>query len=207
MKIGILTYHSVYNFGANLQVYSTVGYLRNNGFEPIIINWIPNDMEAKSDKIIPPIQADAHKNFIKDNLPCTNICRTDADIVYEIEREHIKGIIIGSDALFKLKPFWSRVHLRRKGIFIEPTPPGQWRFPNPFWGSFIPLMKEHIPVIVVSVSSQNSAFKLIKGRTKKELNNALHKLSDITVRDNWTREMVAYLTKGTILPLITPDPV
>ena len=43
MKIGILTYHSVYNFGANLQVLSTVGYLKNNGFEPIVINWIPED--------------------------------------------------------------------------------------------------------------------------------------------------------------------
>lgn len=31
MKIGILTYHCVPNFGAQLQTISTVGYVKKNG--------------------------------------------------------------------------------------------------------------------------------------------------------------------------------
>ena len=44
MNIGILAYHSACNYGANLQVLSTVGYLKRNGHNPIVINY-----ETKSD--------------------------------------------------------------------------------------------------------------------------------------------------------------
>ena len=39
MRIGLLTYHWVANYGANLQALSTYCYLDNNGYNPIIINW------------------------------------------------------------------------------------------------------------------------------------------------------------------------
>jgi len=162
MKIGILTLHSVSNFGANLQAYSTIGYLMNNGFEPIVINWIPEDMEAKSSIFIPSLQAKAHKEFIEKYIPSTKICRTDADIVDVIESENIKGIIVGSDALFHLRPFLSRIRLGRKGITIQPAPGGNWRFPNPYWGSFIPLLNNPIPVAAMSVSSQGAKFKYME---------------------------------------------
>ena len=45
MKIGILTYHWVFNHGANLQTLSTIGYMRKIGHEPVVINWIPRDLE------------------------------------------------------------------------------------------------------------------------------------------------------------------
>ena len=43
MRIGLLTYHWVANYGANLQALSTYCYLDNNVYNPIIINWVPND--------------------------------------------------------------------------------------------------------------------------------------------------------------------
>jgi hypothetical protein len=118
MKIGILTYHSVYNFGANLQVYSTVGYLKNNGFEPIVINWVPVDLEERYNLTIPKIQIESHKKFIEKNLPCTEICRTDIDIVNVIIKYDIKGIIIGSDAVLQHQPFLSRLQMTKKDLFL-----------------------------------------------------------------------------------------
>lgn len=207
MRIGILTYHSVYNFGANLQVYSTIEYLKNNGFEPIVINWVPEDREMKSYYIIPPIQSDAHKKFINEYIPCSELCKTDDDIAEIIEKEKIKGVIIGSDALFQHKPFLSRIHLKKKGIIIDPTPSKDRKFPNPFWGSFISLLKEKIPVIAMSVSSQNTAYYYIRGGLKRKICSALKQFQYITVRDEWARKMITYLTNGSIVPLITPDPV
>ena len=206
MKIGILTYHSVYNFGANLQVYSTVGYLKNHGFEPIVINWIPEDMEARYDRTIPPEQARSHKLFIKNFLPCTEICRTNEDIATVIKKENICGIIIGSDAVLQHIPFLSRLRLTRRGIILE-KPESDILFPNPFWGSFIPYLKESIPVVVMSASTMHSQFKYIRGRLKKQINCSIRQFNSITVRDEWTRSMVKYLTFGTIVPPITPDPV
>lgn len=39
MKIGILTFANVPNFGANLQALSTISYLQNHGYNPILIKW------------------------------------------------------------------------------------------------------------------------------------------------------------------------
>ena len=170
MKIGILTYHSVYNFGANLQVYSTVGYLKNHGFEPIVINWVPEDMEARYDRTIPPEQAISHKMFIKNFLPCTEICRTYTDIAQVIKKENINGIIVGSDAVLQHTPFLSRLFLTKKGIIFEKKPGSDVLFPNPFWGSFIPYLEKNIPVVIMSASSQNTNFKYIRGNFKKRMN-------------------------------------
>lgn len=207
MKIGILTYHSVYNFGANLQVLSTVEYLKNNGFEPVVINWIPVDLEASYTRAIPNIQALAHKNFLINYLPCSDICRTEVDIVQVIESQNIKGVIIGSDAILQHKTLLSRIHLRKRGIVIDTKPGTDVLFPNPFWGSFIPYLKEKIPVMIMSASSQHSEYKYIRGRLKKKINSSLSQFKSITVRDDWTKRMIMYLTNCSIVPSITPDPV
>lgn len=207
MKIGILTYHSVYNFGANLQVYSTVGYLRNNGLDPIIINWIPEDFEVRNNRSISTIQAEAHDVFISKRLPCTDICRTDSDIINVIRQENIKGIVIGSDAVLRHKPFLSRFEISKKGIILSRKPGIEALFPNPFWGSFIPLLGYKIPMIIMSASSQNTDYKYIRGKLRSRIKKSLSQFDSISVRDNWTRRMVKYLTSENVTPLITPDPV
>lgn len=206
MKIGILTYHSVYNFGANLQVLSTVEYLKNGGFIPIVINWIPEDLEVMYDRTVPLIQIDAHKKFMNKFLPCSEICRTNQDIVQVIKNQNIRCVIIGSDAVLQHRTLLSRIHIKKNGLQIKEVK-SDTQFPNPFWGSFISHLNEKIPIVVMSASSQNTIFKYIRGRLRKRMNFNLKQFNYISVRDNWTHKMIAYLTKGTILPSITPDPV
>ena len=207
MKIGILTYHSVYNFGANLQVLSTVEYLRNNGYEPVIINWIPLDLETSYDHNFPTIQAEAHKLFIQRYLPCTSICRDERGIAEVIEEYNIKGIIIGSDAVLQHHTTFSRIHFSRRGITLNAKPKSDVLFPNPFWGSFIPYLKEKIPVVIMSASSQNTDYKFINGSLRKKMEMFLKQFQSVTVRDDWTRKMIKHLSHGTIITNITPDPV
>ena len=50
MKIGLLAYHAACNFGAFLQLLSTVEYIKKQGDEPMVINWIPKDFSKDYEK-------------------------------------------------------------------------------------------------------------------------------------------------------------
>jgi len=204
--IGILTYHGAYNFGANLQVLSSVGYLRKKGLDPIIINWIPQDLEAGYNRSIPKVQLEEHQNFFKEHYPLTRLCRTNEDIVEVIEENNIESIIIGSDALIQHKPLLSRIRLSKKGISIKEKR-SNTIYPNPFWGSFLEGVDKKISVSLMSVSSQNTSYKIIRGGLRRRMKNTLLSFDKVTVRDRWTERMVRYLTRGKIQADLTPDPV
>lgn len=206
MKIGILAYHSAYNFGANLQVLSTVAFLNNNGFEARVINWIAKDMEEAYDRSTPPLQIEAHKSFLQNYLPCTRLCRNAAEVAQTIDDEGMELIIVGSDAVLRHKPFLASLHISKKGI-KRLRSSSSFLYPNPLWGEFIPLLKSNIPVVVMSGSSQNTEFKYIFGKMRRKMGKSLSQFRSITVRDEWTKNMVKYLTHGKIDPLVTPDPV
>lgn len=208
MKIGILTYHFVSNFGANLQTLSTYKYLENEGHIPIIINWIPEDLEKYYLNSVCEHQNHAHHKFAKNYYKnITKVCRTSKEIANEIDNLEIDLVIIGSDAVFTYIPRLSRFHLTRRGI-VYSKPCIDSDFPNPFWGDFIPFVSRPIKVAVMSASAQNTDYKKIIGkRLKQEFSKALDSFDYISVRDVWTRNMLSYLTYGTVLPNITPDPV
>lgn len=206
MKIGILTYHSVYNFGANLQCYSTVSYLKEKGFEPIVINWIPLDLESKYNKEVSQEQALAHQKFVEDYLPLSIKCRTSKDVANIIKDENIKLVIIGSDAVLQHRTFFDRIKISKKYIRLDEKLSNEI-FPNPFWGEFIDFIDEDIPIALMSASSQNINFKIIRGGLKRKIGKMLLRFNVITVRDKWTQKMVEYFTKSKVSPKITPDPV
>lgn len=206
MKIGILTYHWVANFGANLQTLSTVNYLKKNGHKPYVINWIPEDLERIYKTNTNKHQLDEHLKFNETYLELTAVCRNEKDIVNEIKKLSLDLIIIGSDAVLTYKPFLQRYILSRKGIlYFKPAIDSD--FPNPFWGNFIKHIP-NIPVALMSASAQNTDYSLIYSiKRKGEFKNALQRFSYISVRDIWTKKMIQYLTNYSICPNITPDPV
>lgn len=207
MKIGILAYHAAYNFGANLQIYSTVGYLKRMGYNPIVINWVSEDLENNYDREVPTQQASIHKLFLKDNLPVTDLCRNELEIAKVIEKENIEAVIVGSDAVAQHHPLLSRMVFPSRRIVSFSKNTSDREFPNPFWGSFLDHLTKKIPVAFLSASSQNSAFNLMGADTRKKMNNAIMQYSYVSVRDEWTRDMFKYITKGKVVPAVTPDPV
>ncbi|GHV04240.1 hypothetical protein FACS189416_2140 [Bacteroidia bacterium] len=198
MNIGILTYHWVPNFGANLQTLATVSYLRNNGYTPIVINWIPEDCKKSYEKITPKTQFEAHKVFQERFFTCTEECENDDDIINAIKNNSIEAIIIGSDSLFNLlKPSFN---IRRLKV-IHPT--SDHSFPNPFWGSF---PSGNIPISGLSISSQNSKYYKFSDM-KNSIKDALMNFRYLSVRDSWTQKLVIDMTDGICKPIVTPDPV
>jgi len=207
MKIGILTYHSVANFGANLQLLSTIDYLKRNGYTPLVINWHLDELEEMYKKLTPAIQLETHKLYREIHFPLTKICRTNDDIIALIEEENIQGLIIGSDAVAQHHPFFSRLIFPAKKIFhiLKFTPDRM--YPNFFWGSFIPMLEKKIPIVMMSVSSQDSAYKLMNKSIRKKMFHSISNYSYISVRDDWTQKMFKFISNGKINPLVTPDPV
>ena len=205
MKIGILTFYRVANFGANLQALSTYKYLINNGHTPIMINYYDKVWYANFDKNTQSdLQAQEHLRFVTDYLPNqTDLCFNVEDINAEIKRHNIEAVIVGSDAVVQHHPLITRLSRgRRKPIYIASVSSDRY-FPNPLWG--VGLTPE-IKMALMSGSSQNSKYNLFTPGTKKSMRHALERFGYLSVRDNWTLKM---FQDGLKVPEVhlTPDPV
>lgn len=207
MKIGILTFANVPNFGANLQALSTISYLQNHGYNPILIKWEPEDFEARFTSIKTQKQPQEHFHFVEKYFPQTKICRNDDDICQVIKDEKIEGIIIGSDAVLQCSSFWGRLDFPTKTVVRVNKATSEREYPNAFWGTFYDKLRSKIPMVIMSASSQNAKYRLIARSVKHKMSNNLSHFEYISVRDIWTRDMITYITKGAIIPNITPDPV
>lgn len=208
MKIGVLTYHCVPNFGAQLQTISTVGYLKKLGHNPIVLNWYPIDLEEMYDKRIPANQIVEHLKFAEQNMPLSKLCRTENELIAEIERLNIDAIFAGSDALFKYIPESKRVvfskkkfrFIRRKILTVQNVEG------NCFFGNFIAKLGKKIKAVAFSISSQNCDYAKMDDSERDAMRMALNNYLKISVRDEWTKQMVCSITKRDDID-ITPDPV
>ena len=206
MRIGIITYYRIANFGANLQALSTYRFLKKAGHSPIFIHYMSEQLYKTTDCCYHSSpQIKAHLDFIDKVIPDqTSICFKKEDINQNIQRHGIEAIIIGSDAVLQHHPFLSRIHLHGrilKRIRIEKVNADRL-FPNLFWGCGI---NSDIKKVLMSVSSQNSAFKDFSSELKLRMREALSCFSYISARDTWTQRMISSIS-GIDVPL-TPDPV
>ncbi len=208
MRIGILTYHCVPNFGAQLQAASTVGYLKKHGHEPFVLHWYPEELEQMYAQRISQEQIDCHEKFTEEILPTTSLCRTVEQLVKIVDNLALDGIIAGSDALFKYSPLAFRNDIRRKiaaRLFGR-----QYHWDklegNPFFGGFAHELKRPVPMCAFSVSSQNCPYQLLDSNEILKLKEALSAYSFISLRDEWTKQMVSHIMQKESYP-ITPDPV
>ena len=197
MRVGLLTYHWVPNFGAQLQTLSTYKYLERNQYDPLIINWVPNDTKKYYERIVEFAQREKHADFLRNNCQMTEEFSKSDDFSVVLEKNGITHVVIGSDSLFNIaKPKFDLCKRKRT------TPSEDHTFPNPFWGKGF----EELPHIGLSISSQNAKFTDFKDE-RDITSEILKRFRVVTVRDKWTQTMVSYLSKGAIEPTVTPDPV
>lgn len=208
MKIGVLTYHCVPNFGAQLQAISTVGYLRRLGHEPIVLHWYPQDLEEMYNKRIPAEQVVEHFKFAEQYMPLSSLCRAESDLISEIERLNLNAIFAGSDALFKYVPKSKRVvfskrkfrFVKRKLLTVENIDG------NAFFGGFLSKLAKKVKAVAFSVSSQNCDYLKMDESERILMKSGLANYTQISVRDEWTRQMVKTIVGREDVD-ISPDPV
>ncbi len=207
MKIGILTYYCVPNFGAQLQCISTIGYLKSIGHEPIVIHWYPLDLEDMYSKRIPAEQVQMHMRFAERNMPLTKLCRTEDDVVKEIERLQLDAVFAGSDALFKYVPQSDRVIFSKRRLrFVRNKICSVEDLENVFQGGFLSKTSKNLKAVAFSVSSQNCPYFRMNENEKRVMKECMNNYSKISTRDEWTREMVQTITGRNDID-ISPDPV
>lgn len=207
MRIGILTFAYVPNFGANLQAFVTYNYLQANGYDPILLIWEPNDFASIHNEARLKGQTRTHYEFIETMFQCTYICRTEVEVARAVVDFKIESIIVGSDAVLQHHPLPSRVVFPTKRLFFVKPVTEERMFPNPFWGNFTKFLDFSVPMVMLSASSQNSAFQFVSRKERILMGEALMRFRIITVRDDWTQKMIRYLTKDKLVPRISPDPV
>lgn len=204
MKIGILTFYRVANFGANLQAVSTYHYLRAKGHEVVFLDYVTEWSERAMRSSDENVQTTAHMAYVDSAIPShTEPLHTSSEVMAAIRREGIDAVIVGSDAVLQHHPLISRIHRgRRRPFYIGKVAPERM-FPNPFWGCGI---DGCVPMAMMSVSSQNSAFRHFSKSLKKRMALALQRMAYISVRDTWTQRMVKTIDPQ-MCPSVTPDPV
>lgn len=207
MKIGLLAYHAACNFGAFLQLLSTVEYIKKQGDEPIVINWIPKDFRKDYEKRSLSDVRSLYPCLREKYYPMTELCETEKQVAMVIENENIEAVIIGSDAVTQHHPLRERIHFPCRRIIYIAHPTSDRMFPNCFWGSFNKYLKKTIPLAVISGSSQDSKYYFIKGLTKFKMKKSILDFRYVSVRDDWTQKMIEYITDGDVIPEVTPDPV
>lgn len=208
MRIGLLTYHKPANFGAQLQTVSMVGHLRQLGHQPVVIDWVFKDLEKDYVRRSPIAQLQTHLNFAQDNLPLSERCDNEDDLVRIVDNLDLDLIIIGSDALFKYTTIkQSRYFTKRRLHFIyNPILSCEQVLGNPFFACFSDRLKKRVPVRSYAVSSQNAQYKWMTDKEVETMSSALAHFEYISVRDQWTKDMVKYVT-GKEDVTIDPDPV
>lgn len=207
MKIGLLAYHAACNFGAFLQLLSTVEYIKKQGDEPIVINWIPKDFRKDYEKRSLSDVRSLYACLREKYYPMTELCETEKQVAMVIENENIEAVIIGSDAVTQHHPLRERIHFPCRRIIYIAHPTSDRMFPNCFWGAFNKYLKKTIPLAVISGSSQDSKYYFIKGLTKFKMKKSILDFRYVSVRDDWTQKMIEYITDGDVIPEVTPDPV
>lgn len=207
MKIGLLAYHAVCNFGAILQLLSTYSYIKKRGHTPVVINWVPLSLEEQYQSASESSQIEMSLKLRKQLWCETELCRTSLEVAKAIENNNIEAVIIGSDAVLQHHPIWERIQFPTKRILTIYKPTEDRMFPNPFWGEFNQYLSKPIPWAVISGSSQNSQYQAISCSDRRAIAQKLNTVSYISTRDKWTSDMISYITNKKIVPSITPDPV
>lgn len=205
MKIGILTYYKVPNFGANLQALSTYHYLKKRGHEVVFLYYLShytNYVRTKSYKVSEQLRT--HFEFIDQSIPQhEGKLFNSAAVVEAVRKNNIDALIIGSDAVLQHFPLFSTLRWGQ-GLkaWLRPIE-GERRFPNAYWGCDF---SDKIPTAMVSVSSQNSPYNKWCSFTKSQMAKCLNNMRYISVRDTWTQSLVREVCPS-MNPAITPDPV
>ena len=208
MKVGILTYHSSYNFGANLQTLAIQEILKRRGCCPVVIDYRdPWKMEMYRSKVS-PAQAETHERFIEKYLNTSPRLCCDKE-VREYCNDELDVIFVGSDQVFHLISRWAPKQLFR--LLLTGNPSSSWTQVNsrlPVY--FLPWPKNITGAptrVSIAACATGTAFFYLGKTLRQEVRRCLCNFDFVSVRDDWTSLMVKWLSKGKVKPEICPDPV
>ena len=208
MKVGILTFHSCYNFGANLQTLAVQEALRHRGCAPVVIDYRDPWTTEMYCSRVSPAQAQAHEQFIEKYLD-TSPRFSCGEEVQEYCDDELDVVLVGSDQVLRLVPKWAPKQVARRLLRRDRS--SDWtqvdeRLPV-YWLPW-PRNGRQGPARVCISGSAGATMFLCLGRSlRREARRSLHSFDFVSVRDDWTGLMVKWLTGRQVKPEFCPDPV
>lgn len=108
-KVGILTLHYSLNYGGLLQTYATIQTLNSLGYEPEIIDRLPNSFRRYYPLVrtfVHPLTQRAFYKFRQKELqPISRPVRTSSELTRLLERGKYCAVVIGSDQVWRKEVF------------------------------------------------------------------------------------------------------
>ncbi|MFX0198073.1 MAG: polysaccharide pyruvyl transferase family protein [Candidatus Hodarchaeota archaeon] len=192
MRIGIITHHWVYNFGANLQALSTYSFLSKMGHDVWLLNYRPQAKEDIYRQQVSAAQAATHEHFCDVYLRQSLLCRSEKQLVEFCREMHFDAIWVGSDAMFRLSEKFDR----------EDT-----RFPNLYWLLWAKARLKPEPLTgSLAVSAMGTNYFRLPALVRRGISEAIQKMNHVSVRDRWTQLMLLAVSWGYCRPALCPDP-
>ena len=194
MKIGILTYHRAHNYGAVLQCYALLSYLKQKGAEVVVIDYRPSYfkyglfvwykwLSLNPIKLIKKLshqtktfcsqkrRYDAFENFIN-----TFILPRQVDLTHT--KSDIDCFIFGSDQIW-----------RKNGNMFDPI----------FWGDFKAAQDTKLASYAASMGKAT-----LTESENVQVKNWLSRFSDIMVRETSLKKLLSSLTEKEVKVVVDP---
>ncbi|MDH7513863.1 MAG: polysaccharide pyruvyl transferase family protein [Clostridiales bacterium] len=209
MRVGILTYHNSYNFGANLQVLATQKALEKQNVTPIVVNYRSSAKYEFYQTTTSLEQAAVHESFIEKYLTLSPLLNSTIE-VEEYCLDALDAVIVGSDAVFRIQAKYDPRKFLRQLIHPDIAvsySEGKNVLP-PYWLDWKQYKCGAIPVKTsLAASAMGTKFYLLKLSLYRDLWKSIRSFDLLTVRDAWTQLMIRFISLGTIIPSYCPDPV
>lgn len=188
MKIGILTYHRAHNYGAMLQAYALLSYLRNNGHDVEIIDYWPN-MHRVQYALIKPIVGNSIISKIKCIIATTITFIRRYMRICKFEKFSQKYLNINSTIQYPM-PDWG--YLQYDCVIVGSDQIWRNHESDGKHIGFDPVyFCQHIPknIRCISYAASMGIIQLNK-EDKDVLKNYLNRFSRILVRENSLKEAI-----------------
>lgn len=209
MKVGILTFHSSYNYGANLQALALQGAVAKAGATPVIVNYQNTEKMETYRAITSPAQADQHEKFIARYLLLGPLLTSSREIE-QFCFDTLDTIIVGSDQVFRLPPKYDIRKVIKRILGRNQTSvsdKADEQLP-PYWLDWHSRSySRRVIKAAVAASAGSTSFYLIDIKLYKKLYRVIKGFQYVSVRDSWTGKMISVLSLGRIVPEFCPDPV
>ncbi|NLH43722.1 MAG: polysaccharide pyruvyl transferase family protein [Planctomycetes bacterium] len=208
MRVGILTFHSSYNFGANLQTLATQEMLKRRDCSPVVIDYRDPWRTEMYRTRVSPQQREAHEAFIRRHIHLSPLFRSEKE-VQEYCEDSLDVILVGSDQVFRLLPRWAPKQLMRR--LRTGSASSEWtevsdRLPV-YWLPWPKTARRTPARAAIAASACGTAFYYLGRSLQRQACRSLLDFDFVSVRDDWTRSMVTWLSRGKVKPEMCPDPV
>lgn len=183
--------------------------LAKRGIQPVIINYQDPKKVESFKKIVSEEQAAQHEAFFKEYYQLGPLL-TKPEEIEPFCLNELDGVIVGSDAIFRLAAKYSPKRIAKRLLRRDQTYTSfsSMEQLSPYWLNWEkPTKNTSFGKASIAASSRGTPFYFLKPSLMGDVKRAVADFDLVTVRDSWTKKLVRCLSLGQSPAEICHDPV